>query len=125
MVSAPGLALLRRRLETAPESLCARATGPPSIRAAITDMTARAARAIGALPGVVAEFVLLDGMTALSLSTVLPSGSPISPVPGFMSSWDSRSSTSVAVAKDLSVPIYPQPFSVDVEGRPTHFLRNT
>ena len=44
-----------------------------------------------------------------------------SPVPGFMSSWDSRSPTSAAVAEDLSVPIPPQPFSVDVEAGPPTF----
>ena len=41
-----------------------------------------------------------------------------------MSSWDSRTPTSAAVAEDLSVPIPPQPFSLDAEGRSTHFLRN-
>ena len=44
--------------------------------------------------------------------------------PGFRSSWDSRSPTSAAVAKYLSVPFHPLSLAVDVEGRPTHFLRN-
>ena len=44
---------------------------------------------------------------------------------GFMSSWDSGSPTSVAVAKDLSVPVPFQPLSVDVEGRSSHFLWNS
>ena len=34
-----------------------------------------------------------------------------------MSSWDSRSPTSAAVAKDLAVPVPPQPFSVGIVKR--------
>ena len=53
------------------------------------------------------------------------SGTQPSRSDGFMSSWDSGSPTSVAVAKDLSVPVPFQPLSVDVEGRSSHFLRNS
>ena len=61
------------------------------------------------------------GHVGLVGSASTQGASSISPVPGFMSSWDSRSPTSAAVAEELSVPIPPQPFSVDVEAGPPTF----